>query len=79
MAKLFGSPSCAVSPSVVHVFRAAWLECDGLNAQANTPAPVHPFELTLDWLLETGNEPLAAFLGTLPFLPVAIDAQARWI
>lgn len=69
----------AVSPRVVHELRKAWLACDGLNAELARDLHVHPFELTLDWLLSERHEDLAEYLGTLPFLPIAMNDAGGWI
>jgi hypothetical protein len=65
--------------AVIHAFRSGWLACDALNQSASSLAQVEPFELSFDWLSDEGHPELLEFLGGFPFLPIALDAQGRWV
>jgi hypothetical protein len=65
--------------AVIHAVRSGWLGCDALNQSVAPPSRVEPFELVFDWLLDERHPELLEFLGGFPFLPIALDAQGRWI
>lgn len=68
----------AVNPAVVAAIRSGWLACAALNERLPSQA-VPPEALVLDWLVQSGADDLAEFVATLPFWPVGLDSDGRWV
>jgi hypothetical protein len=70
----------AAQPFFVALVRRYWLACDTLNKTTSSERAVRPEQLMLDWLQSTpGLEELVAVLACMPYWPMGIDAEGRWI
>lgn len=73
-------PSGAVVyPYVVHCIRKAWLTCQQLNDEMPTAERVAPQAFVLSWLDQAAEYELSAFVATLPFWPMGLDDDDRWV
>ena len=69
----------AATQRVVAVIRRFWLACATLNEQNRNAGQVAPEVLLLQWLMGEGHDDLAEFLSRIPFWPVGLDPDGRWI
>jgi hypothetical protein len=72
-------PGPVVNPAVIHVIRSAWLDCQSINERSPAEARVAPEAFVLLWLQEAGRKDLADFVAGLPFWPLGLDDNGRWI
>jgi hypothetical protein len=66
-------------PGVIAIVRRYWSECAALNAKFSEAEYVRPEEFLLDLLVWTTHEDLAIFLSGLPYWPIGMDAEGRWV
>jgi len=65
--------------SVIAVVRKYWLECVAMNAEQPAAEQVPPEQFLLGSLLCPAHEELARFLSSLPYWPIGMDADGRWV
>jgi hypothetical protein len=66
-------------PFIIGTVRKFWLQCVAINVQVTAERCVDPEMFVLGWLATRGQEAYAAFLSDLPFWPLGIDWDERWI
>ena len=66
-------------PEVIAVIRTYWLRCDALNGNLDEPSRVPPEDLVLGWLLADGHADLAELVSKLPYWPIGLEADGRWV
>lgn len=67
-------------PKVLGVIQAYWALCEEINAVLGTTAePVAPEQLVLDWLRDGRHASWVDALAALPYWPIGLDDQGRWI
>lgn len=64
---------------VIHVLRKYWLSCVALNEELSPKDRVHPEEFLLGALLREHYEDLAEFVSRLPYWPIGLDDEGRWV
>ena len=67
------------SPGVIAVLRRYWLECDAVNSRVSTSERVRPEEFLLRLIQVPPHQELASFLSALPYLPIGMDVEGRWV
>ena len=63
---------------MIGVIRKFWLGCQTLNQKNAESKRVPPEEFIMGWLI-TQDEALAEFLSGLPFWPMGIDEDGKWV
>ena len=66
-------------PGVIAILRRYWLACQAINLQLPQAERVGPEHVLLGLLLDSPNEDLARFLSELPYWPVGLDREGRWV
>jgi hypothetical protein len=70
----------AAQPFFVALVRHYWLACDALNKTTPSKCAVRPEQFLLDWLRSAPeSEELVAVLACMPYWPMGVDAEGRWI
>jgi hypothetical protein len=67
----------AANPYILGAIREHWLECARLNGRAPGDA-VEPADFIFNWLRRERPD-LASILAELPYWPVGLDEQGRWV
>lgn len=76
VAARFAGPAAHAAP--VYVLRKYWLECAALGETLAPEERVHPEDFLLSSLLGAQPE-LAKFVSGLPYWPIGMDEQQRWV
>ena len=63
---------------MIGVIRKFWLGCQTLNQKSAESNRVPPEEFIMGWLIRQ-DEALAEFLSDLPFWPIGIDGDGKWV
>ena len=71
----------AAEPAVVAVVRRYWLACDELNRRTPALARVAPEAFLLGWLRAEGSTDTEVLqvLSLMPYWPIGLDPEGRWI
>lgn len=70
----------AAHPPFVAFVRRYWLACDRLNQSVPESRAARPEQFMLGWLSEDSTfERHAAVLACMPYWPLGIDDEGRWI
>jgi hypothetical protein len=69
----------AGSRYIIWVLRKYWLECEALNQTLPREQWVPPEVFLLNWLLDGAYEEEVAVLSQLPFWPIGLDKDGRWV
>jgi hypothetical protein len=72
-------PGPVVNPTVVHVIRRAWLDCQRINDTLPESSRVAPAAFVLLWLEQAGKHDLGRFVAGIPYWPLGLDDSGRWI
>jgi hypothetical protein len=68
-----------VHPGVIDTIRRFWLGCLRTNDTLPTQDRVAPETFVLRWLEQEGEHDLADFVSALPYWPMGMDEQGKWI
>ena len=63
----------------IAVIRNFWLACCVLNDKNPLHENVAPEQLLLAWLIQDGREELARFVAQLPYWPIGMDEEGKWV
>jgi hypothetical protein len=70
----------AAQPFFVALVRRYWLACDALNKSTSAERSVRPEQFLLGWLQSApASDEMVAVLACMPYWPMGIDAEGRWI
>jgi hypothetical protein len=61
------------------VVREYWLKCDDVNQKTRAEERVAPEDFLLRWLADNGRDELAEFLAGMPYWPIGMDEDGRWV
>jgi hypothetical protein len=64
---------------VIATVRKYWLACEALNQQLQESERVPPEEFVIGLLIEPPFEDIARFLSELPYWPLGMASDGRWI
>ena len=67
------------SGRIIHVLRRFWLEAAALNGKSDPAMRVAPEEFLLAWLVDGTNDDLAQFLSALPYWPIGLTKDGKWV
>ena len=68
----------AAHPSIVYVLREFWLRCVDL-CSAYPDRQVAPETLLLQWLADAGESDLVAVVSCMPYWPIGMDENGKWV
>ena len=68
-----------VDPHVIGVIRAYWLACEAINATLPLCARVAPERMLLAWLVDGRHDSWVRLLTAMPYWPIGLDAEGRWV
>jgi hypothetical protein len=71
-----GPASC---PEVVWTIRTFWLRCVAANRDVPDVQRVPPEVFLLYWLLDGQHDEWVQVLTCMPYWPIGLDAQGRWV
>lgn len=75
----FQVAGAAFDGCVIAVIRQFWLECDRLNDEVSSHERVAPQHFVLDWLVRAGKRDAVEVLGGMPYWPIGLDRDGRWV
>lgn len=66
-------------PGLVALIRDYWLACDELNQKVAESEQVPPWTFLLGWLLDGNYPQCVSVLACMPYWPIGMDKNGKWV
>ena len=75
----FQPAGSAFDGRVIAVVRKYWLACDSLNSRIEENIRVSPQVFLLAWLVEVDYREAVEVLAGMPYWPIGLDQDGKWV